>query len=279
MHIYIFKLFLLIAFLIFNLSCDQIITNTKSNDSTSAVLAALAQIINIQQASANSSYPTTTSFTYIAGQIINIKPSSPVTGATYSISPTLPSGITLDQNTGVLSGTSTINLSSTTFSITQTRPDGEKTVWTIMLEITGGTSPTTTTTTPITNHTVGGSISGNLNSGTVVLRLNGANNLSRSATGTFVFGNTISTNNSYAVTILTQPSTGSTCGVTANGSGTIVSSNVTNVLVECTLCGDGNKPSFEACDDGNASNGDGCTSSCTVESGFTCTGSPSICSN
>ncbi len=47
-------------------------------------------------------------------------------------------------------------------------------------------------------------------------------------------------------------------------------------------CGDGrlNQPSFELCDDGNNVNGDGCSSICAVENGWSCTGgqtSPSVC--
>ncbi|HSA59636.1 MAG TPA: choice-of-anchor Q domain-containing protein [bacterium] len=44
-------------------------------------------------------------------------------------------------------------------------------------------------------------------------------------------------------------------------------------------CGDGVLQTFagEDCDDGNAVSGDGCSDACAVESGFTCTGSPSTC--
>jgi cysteine-rich repeat protein len=43
-------------------------------------------------------------------------------------------------------------------------------------------------------------------------------------------------------------------------------------------CGNGVVTGTEACDDGNNNNGDGCSSSCTVESGWGCTGSsPSVC--
>jgi cysteine-rich repeat protein len=46
----------------------------------------------------------------------------------------------------------------------------------------------------------------------------------------------------------------------------------------CTLCGDGVKEGTEACDDADRQSGDGCSATCTVESGFTCTGStPSVC--
>ena len=33
----------------------------------------------------------------------------------------------------------------------------------------------------------------------------------------------------------------------------------------------------ESCDDANAANGDGCSATCSVETGFNCSGSPSVC--
>jgi len=42
-------------------------------------------------------------------------------------------------------------------------------------------------------------------------------------------------------------------------------------------CGDAFVWPTEACDDGNPSVGDGCTPACMVESGWTCSGSPSVC--
>lgn len=43
-------------------------------------------------------------------------------------------------------------------------------------------------------------------------------------------------------------------------------------------CGDGRRYSPEACDDGGTSNGNGCSSTCTVESGWTCSGAPATLS-
>ena len=40
-----------------------------------------------------------------------------------------------------------------------------------------------------------------------------------------------------------------------------------------TTCGDGYKRGSEACDDGDTSNSDGCSAACTVETGYSCTGS------
>jgi len=52
----------------------------------------------------------------------------------------------------------------------------------------------------------------------------------------------------------------------------------TTVLVsaECSVCGDGK--AAEACDDGNLEDGDGCSSECTVETGWYCYGDWSIAS-
>ncbi len=43
------------------------------------------------------------------------------------------------------------------------------------------------------------------------------------------------------------------------------------------FCGDGIIGGPEQCDDGNMAGGDGCSASCQVEPGFTCTGQPSVC--
>ena len=46
----------------------------------------------------------------------------------------------------------------------------------------------------------------------------------------------------------------------------------------CTVCGNGVVESGEACDDNNTNNNDGCSDSCQVETGWTCSGTPSVCS-
>ncbi|MBI4818544.1 MAG: hypothetical protein HY791_19915 [Deltaproteobacteria bacterium] len=72
-------------------------------------------------------------------------------------------------------------------------------------------------------------------------------------------------------------------GVTrARGATTISASNeaCAELLVQLSAagCGDGWTDTEEGCDDGNAIDADGCTS-CQVDSGFTCSGSPSKCSS
>jgi cysteine-rich repeat protein len=43
------------------------------------------------------------------------------------------------------------------------------------------------------------------------------------------------------------------------------------------VCGDGVVAGGETCDDQNQTNGDGCSAACTVEAGYSCAGSPSVC--
>lgn len=43
------------------------------------------------------------------------------------------------------------------------------------------------------------------------------------------------------------------------------------------VCGDGEIAGDEECDDGFTVDGDGCSETCTVEEGWTCTDSPSVC--
>jgi cysteine-rich repeat protein len=44
-----------------------------------------------------------------------------------------------------------------------------------------------------------------------------------------------------------------------------------------TTCGDGIVAGAEACDDDDTDVGDGCSDTCTLESGWTCSGEPSVC--
>ncbi len=94
----------------------------------------------------------------------------------------------------------------------------------------GGANVTNVTVTCSTNtYTVGGTVSGL--SGTVTLQNNSANSTPISSNGSFTFSTPAAEGSAYNVTVQTQP-TEQTCTVT-NGSGTIGSSNVTNVSVSC----------------------------------------------
>ena len=88
---------------------------------------------------------------------------------------------------------------------------------------------------PGNSFTVGGTLSG-LASGTLVLQNNGGDDLTRTVNGSFNFATTVTTGSAYSVTVLTQP-LGHTCTV-SNGSGTIVSANVTRsgLKINLDLC-------------------------------------------
>jgi N-acetylneuraminic acid mutarotase len=79
-------------------------------------------------------------------------------------------------------------------------------------------------------YIIGGTVSGL--TATVVLQDNAADNLSITANGSFAFNTLLASGSTYAVTILTQP-TGQTCAV-SNGTGGVISANVTDVTVTCT---------------------------------------------
>src|SRR3569832_1172825 len=44
-----------------------------------------------------------------------------------------------------------------------------------------------------------------------------------------------------------------------------------------SVCGNGVFDAGEQCDDGDAISGDGCLSGCTIQSGWKCSGQPSVC--
>jgi len=82
------------------------------------------------------------------------------------------------------------------------------------------------------SYTVGGTVAGLAGTG-LVLRNNGGTGLPVSGNGTFTFPGTIVSGGSYAVTVLTQPtSPAQSCAVT-NGVGTVAGANVTNITVTC----------------------------------------------
>ena len=61
------------------------------------------------------------------------------------------------------------------------------------------------------------------------------------------------------------------CGSGGNG---VIVSPIINSFCQCA---NGNKHFNEECDDGGTVNGDGCSSTCMIEAGWSCTGNPSVC--
>src|SRR5271170_5309810 len=81
-------------------------------------------------------------------------------------------------------------------------------------------------------YTVGGTVTGVRGSG-LVLQDNSGDNLTVTQNGSFVFTSGIDHGGAYSVTIRTQPSNpAQTCAV-HNGSGTIGTADIDNVVVSC----------------------------------------------
>ena len=79
---------------------------------------------------------------------------------------------------------------------------------------------------------VGGTVSGLPTGQTLVLQDNGGDDLTIHDSGPFTFATKVSSGKPYAVTVLTQPASG-TCTV-QNGSGTVSNADVTGVTVVCS---------------------------------------------
>ena len=83
--------------------------------------------------------------------------------------------------------------------------------------------------------TVGGTVTNLTGSGLTLSLNNGASTLVVGSSGSFSFPTTIPSGTTYAVSVASQPTGPSqTCTVSA-GSGTVVSSNITSVAVDCTI--------------------------------------------
>jgi len=83
----------------------------------------------------------------------------------------------------------------------------------------------------VPTYTIGGSVSGLVTGKSVSLLNNGGDALTVNANGGFTFATALASGAGYAVTVGTQP-VGQVCTV-ANGSGTVASANVSNVVVSC----------------------------------------------
>ena len=100
------------------------------------------------------------------------------------------------------------------------------------------TSNSTAPPPPPATYTIGGTVSGLTGTG-LVLQDNGADNLTVSGNGPFTFATAVNSGATYAVTVMTQPSSPAQTCTVASGSGT-ASANVTTVAVTCTTAAPAN---------------------------------------
>jgi hypothetical protein len=100
----------------------------------------------------------------------------------------------------------------------------------------GMTNVTNVTVTCTTgSFTVGGTVTGLAPSSSVVLQDNGGDNVTVMSNGPFTFATDVASGNPYAVTVHTQPTNPpQVCNVSA-GSGTVNGTNITNVVVNCSM--------------------------------------------
>lgn len=80
------------------------------------------------------------SFEIRVGQAISWNPPEHVVGSKYAVTPNLPTGLGLNEDSGVISGTPTTVASSASYTITQTKPDTSTTTYTLAIAITGASS-------------------------------------------------------------------------------------------------------------------------------------------
>ena len=81
-------------------------------------------------------------------------------------------------------------------------------------------------------HSIGGTVSGLLGKD-LELELNGDDDLDIDSNGGFIFDETLESGDHYEVTVKEQPEDPSQVCTVANGTGTVASTDVTNVIVSC----------------------------------------------
>lgn len=84
----------------------------------------------------------------------------------------------------------------------------------------------------ISKFSVGGSITGLTGSG-LIIQNNGADNITIPGNGSFTFSTQLEANTAYSVTVLTNPSSPNQLCNVSNGSGTITTTNITNISIAC----------------------------------------------
>ncbi len=81
---------------------------------------------------------------------------------------------------------------------------------------------------------IGGTVSGLTGSG-LVIQNNGSETLNLTSNGVFTFSRNQNSNSTYAVTVITNPSSPTQSCSISNGTGTISNSNISNINLVCTI--------------------------------------------
>jgi hypothetical protein len=129
-------------------------------------------------------------------------------------------------------------LSKSTYNVTVlTQPTGPSQTCTVTAgsgEVTNAAVTSVVVTCTTNRYSIGGTVTGLANGNTITLR-NGGDNLVRTENGSFTFLTQVASGQSYAVTVVANPTSpiSQTCTVT-NGAGDVGSGAVTSVQVTCT---------------------------------------------
>jgi trimeric autotransporter adhesin len=166
------------------------------------------------------SYPSPQNYT-VGVAIAPINPTVTGSVTSFSVSPALPAGLSLDSSTGQISGTPSVASAATDYSITATNGGGS-TTFTLAIAVN----------IPQSAFTVGATITGLSGTG-LVLRNNNGDDLKVTANGAVTFSSALASGAAYFVTVEIQPvRPGQLCSVT-NGAGTVANANVTDVAITC----------------------------------------------
>lgn len=103
----------------------------------------------------------------------------------------------------------------------------------MLLMLLAGCSGGGTSSMPSATYTVGGTVTGLSGSG-LILQNNGGSSLAVTLPGAFTFADGLASGSAYSVTVATQPSSPTQTCVVTDGAGTVGTTNVTDVAVDCT---------------------------------------------
>jgi hypothetical protein len=234
-----------------NNAADNLIVQANATSFTfpTVVAASAAYAVTVQAQPANQTCTVTggsgTATTNVTTVAVTCVTNTVTIGGT--IAGLTASGLVLQNNAG---NNLTVSAGSTSFTFSTGISSGTTYAVTVLTQPTGlfcavgsgsGTATANVTSvalacgTPTSNATVGGGVTGLTSTG-LVLRLNGANNLTVPANAaSYVFlAPLLSSGAAYSVTVLSQPASPSQTCTIANGSGTIGSGSISNAQLTCT---------------------------------------------
>lgn len=98
-------------------------------------LAGAAALAGQKSQTVTSTYTNGSSFSLTVGTAVILNPPAHTEGSSYTVSPALPAGLTLNSATGVISGTPTAAAASASYTVTQTKADGTKLTYVLTVAV------------------------------------------------------------------------------------------------------------------------------------------------